>query len=173
MTPTSYQAPTRNDVAPKTVSQSTQSNLETASTTVAQLIANKGNVIFSVKAENTIKEAVILLREHRIGALVVLNDAGQLEGILSERDIVRKLADTPGQTLPQLVGDLMTKEVVTCSPSELVVTVLRNMTHGKFRHMPVIDQGKLCGIITIGDVVNYRLNELEYETLQMKQLIVG
>ena len=88
-------------------------------------------------------------------------------------DLVRKLADTPGQTLPQLVGDVMTKKVETCTGTEPLVSVLKRMTSGRFRHMPVMDAGKLAGMLTIGDVINYRLTELEHEALQLKQLIVG
>ncbi|MEQ3672907.1 MAG: CBS domain-containing protein, partial [Pseudophaeobacter sp.] len=71
------------------------------------------------------------------------------------------------------VGENMTAKVETCTPSDVLVTVLRRMNEGRFRHMPVVEDGKLCGMLTIGDVVNYRLNELEYEALQLKQMIVG
>lgn len=98
---------------------------------------------------------------------------GALVGILSERDIVRRLADTPGRTLPQRVEELMTPEVETCSPDESLVVVLRRMNDGRFRHMPVMEEGTLIGLISIGDVVNYRLTALEYEALKLKQLIVG
>ena len=98
---------------------------------------------------------------------------GVLQGILSERDIVRKLAETPGQTLPQTVEENMTTGVVTCSPSDELIDVLRRMNDGKFRHMPVLDGENLCGMVTIGDVVNHRLEELEHEALQLKQMIVG
>ena len=116
---------------------------------------------------------VQVLHDKRIGALIVVDDMGALAGILSERDIVRKLAETPGQTLPQTVAENMTKNVVTCSEDDMLIEVLRRMSEGKFRHMPVVNGGKLAGMITIGDVVNSRLNELEYEALQLKQLIVG
>ena len=92
---------------------------------------------------------------------------------LSERDIVRKLAETPGQTLPQTVAENMTRDVVTCGTQDTLVEVLRSMSEGRFRHMPVVEAGMLKGMVTIGDVVNYRLNELEHEALQLKQLIVG
>lgn len=174
MAPQSYQAPTRGDVEQNTtVSQSAESNLSSGSTTVAELLEKKGNLVFSVTAEDTIADVVVTLRDKRIGALLVVDENSNLQGILSERDIVRKLAETPGQTLPQKVSDLMTRVVVTCAPNDLLVTVLKNMTDGRFRHMPVVDNGKLCGMVTIGDVVGYRINELEYEALRMKQLIVG
>ncbi len=157
----------------KTVSQSTESNLSKDSATVGNLLRGKGNSVISIGPDDTIASAVTLLRDHRIGALVVVDDQGALQGILSERDIVRKLADTPGQTLPQTVAENMTHDVITCAPEETLVTVLRRMTKGRFRHMPVVEDERLCGMVTIGDVVNFRLTELEHEALQLKQMIVG
>ena len=172
--PISYQAPKRSDSLRKTTtSQSVKSNTATESTTVQKLLDYKGNTVFTIGAQNTIADAVIILRDKRIGALVVTDDGGAMQGILSERDIVRKLAETPGQTLPQTVEDNMTRRVVTCTPHDPLVSVLRRMTEGRFRHMPVVEDGQLVGIVTIGDVINHRLNELEHETLQLKQIIVG
>ena len=174
MPPSSYQAPTRGDRDEKTVSQSTETNLSSTTTTVETLLEKKGTMVFSVKPNQTIQDAVQVLSEKRIGALLVLDDRGTMHGILSERDIVRKMAETPGETLPQKVEDLMTQDVVTCKPSDALVTVLQKMTDGRFRHMPVIDDnGSVQGMVTIGDVVHYRLNEVEYEALKMKQMIVG
>ncbi len=172
--PTSYQAPMKGDDDKKSwVSQSKQTNMATEPGNVSKLLENKGDVIFSIRPDQTLHEAVIILKEKRVGALIVTDEAGELIGILSERDIVRKLAETPGQTLPQKVEDLMTKKVEVCAPDETLISVLARMTNGRFRHMPVKRDGKLCGIVTIGDVVHYRLNELEHEALQLKQMIVG
>ena len=172
--PATYQAPMRKDQEKsRTHSQSQSSNLKSSTATVAQVLDGKGNAVFSIKPDETLGAAVTLLRDKGVGALLVTDDAGDLVGILSERDIVRKLADTPGQTLPQLVGDVMTKNVETCTRTEPLVSVLKRMTSGRFRHMPVMDAGKLAGMLTIGDVINYRLTELEHEALQLKQLIVG
>jgi CBS domain-containing protein len=172
--PSSYQAPNRGDQAKKTShSQSVQSNISHETATVGQLISKKGGTTYTISSHDTLSTAVTVLRDRRIGALRVTGTGGTLEGILSERDIVRKLAETPGQTLPQTVGENMTSKVETCAPGDPLVTVLRRMNEGRFRHMPVIEDGKLCGMLTIGDVVNYRLNELEYEALQLKQMIVG
>ena len=172
--PTSYQAPMRGDASTeKTVSQSSDSNVARDTATVSKLLEGKGGDVISIRPQDTIAAAVTILRDKRIGALVVTDAGGALQGILSERDIVRKLAETPGQTLPQKVEDNMTREVMTCAPDENLVTVLRRMNEGRFRHLPVVDDGRLCGMVTIGDVVSYRLNELEYEALQLKQMIVG
>lgn len=172
--PASYQAPMRQDhIKDKTHSQSQASNLSSGTALVSHLMEGKGADVFSVRPSDTIGTAVDSLRDKRIGALVVTNEKGVLVGILSERDIVRKLAETPGRTLPQSVGDVMTKDVKTCAMSDPLISVLKTMTEGKFRHMPVVDDGTLRGVLTIGDVINYRLTELEHEALQLKQLIVG
>lgn len=174
MSPSSYQPPTRGDKADTTTySQTSGSNLAQSLTTVSKVLEAKGSDVVSVRPTDTIGTVVEVLRDRRIGAVLVTDAAGALVGILSERDIVRRMADTPGQTLPQSVSDLMTGQVQTCRPNEALIDVLKRMSEGRFRHMPVVDEAGLCGMITIGDVVNYRLRELEYEALQMKQMIVG
>ncbi|MEM9371361.1 MAG: CBS domain-containing protein [Pseudomonadota bacterium] len=172
--PFSYRSSNRGDASRnKTVSQSIDTNLAKGNGTVRKLLDGKGGDVFSIRSQDTIAVAVGILRDRRIGALLVTDQNGNLEGILSERDIVRKLAETPGQTLPQTVDENMTRDVVTCEPDDTLVTVLRRMTEGRFRHMPVVENGQLCGMVTIGDVVNFRLNELEHEALQLKQMVVG
>ncbi|MEM8699010.1 MAG: CBS domain-containing protein [Pseudomonadota bacterium] len=172
--PESYRPPLRQDKqSDRTYSQSTSSNFSADHATVDKVLGQKGGEVFSISPGETLGRAVEVLRDRRIGALLVTDETGQLAGILSERDIVRKLADTPGQTLPQLVQDVMTKEVVTCTRNETLIAVLKRMTAGRFRHMPVVDGTTLIGMVTIGDVINFRLTELEHEALQLKQLIVG
>ena len=172
--PVSYQAPMRGDKQRgSTVSQSTRSNMSAETATVRKLIAHKGEAIYRIRPEDTLGAAVEILRDRRIGALVVTDEAGSLIGILSERDIVRKLAETPGRTLPRKVGEVMTRSVEVCALDETLESVLRRMTRHRFRHMPVVENDALRGMVTIGDVVNFRLKELEHETLQLKQMIVG
>lgn len=172
--PTSYQAPMRQDAAdPRSHSQTASTNMAAGQALVSQVLATKGGTTYSIQPDQTLAEAVTVLRDKGIGALIVTDDSGALVGILSERDIVRKLAETPGQTLPQSVGDVMTRNVQTCDPSEPLISVLRRMTDGRFRHMPVVYNGALAGMLTIGDVIHFRLTELEHEALQLKQLIVG
>lgn len=176
LAPTSYQAPHKSDVEDKsTFTQTADSGLRAAGdgATVKTILDDKGNAVFSVQPQDTIRDATKIMKEKRIGALVVLDGEGFLVGILSERDIVRQLADTPGQTLAQSVADLMTKDPVTCDPGERVIDMMKRMSEGRFRHLPVIEDGAMAGMITIGDVVKHRLLELEYEALRMKQLIVG
>ncbi|MEM7319513.1 MAG: CBS domain-containing protein, partial [Pseudomonadota bacterium] len=126
MAPSSYQAPKRGDKADKTTySQSAESNLSHSLTTVSKLLKGKGEAIFSIRPNDKISDVVQILKEKHIGALVVTDQNGKLQGILSERDIVRRMAETPGQTLPQAVEDLMTKDVVTCTPEDLLNDVLK------------------------------------------------
>ena len=175
----SYQPKTRDSAThEKTSSQSIQTNMSAAQATVAHVLESKSDDMFWIAPEDTVGHAVEVLRDKKIGALMVKNPQGELVGILSDQaihqiDVVRRLADTPGHTLPQKVADLMSTEVKTTTPNESLVTVLRRMTDGRFRHMPVMQEGQLVGLISIGDVVNYRLTALEYEALQLKQLIVG
>ncbi|SFK60716.1 CBS domain-containing protein [Shimia haliotis] len=172
--PSSYQAPNRkSEEKQRTMSQTTTTNVSGETVTVQRVLDQKGGSVFAIRPQDTLGEAVKVLRDKRIGALVVTDANGSLVGILSERDIVRKLADTPGQTLPKRVEEIMTTEVQTCTPDEALVSVLKRMNDGKFRHMPVASDVGLAGMLTIGDLVNYRLTELEHEALQLKQLIVG
>lgn len=172
--PSSYQAPNRkSEEKTKTLSQTTSTNTAANSATVQSVLDQKGKDVFSIRPQDTLGQTVNVLKERRIGALLVTDANGTLLGILSERDIVRKLADTPGQTLPQKVEDIMTTQVQTCTPEDTLVDVLRRMSEGRFRHMPVKDDTGLVGMVTIGDVVNFRLTVLEHEALQLKQLIVG
>lgn len=173
--PASYQAPMRQDKIKKnkTLSQTQSTNLSSAKMTVGALLGTKGGGIISISPSDTLGRAVEILRDNGIGALVVTETDGTLCGILSERDIVRKLADTPGQTLPKLVEEIMVRKVVTCEPGDDLVSVLKRMRDGRFRHMPVVENEALVGMVTIGDVVNYRLAEVEHEALQLKQLVVG
>lgn len=169
----SYKPKTRGDADEATHSQSLETNLSVAQASVADVMSHKGGELFSIGPQNAVADAVTILTDKRVGALVVTDTEGKLAGILSERDIVRRLSETPGQTLPQRVDQLMSRQVETTRPDELLVSVLRRMNDGRFRHMPVLENDQLVGMISIGDVVNHRLTALEYEALKLKQLIVG
>ncbi|MBE9637900.1 CBS domain-containing protein [Salipiger mangrovisoli] len=172
--PASYKPHTRDDDEhERSHSQTVETNLSAAEATVRHVLDSKNGDLFWIQPHETIGKAVEVLRDQRIGALLVKDPQGELVGILSERDIVRRLADTPGRTLPQTVAELMTSKLETCTADETLVRILRRMTDGRFRHMPVLENGQLIGMISIGDVVNYRLTALEYEALKLKQLIVG
>lgn len=172
--PESYQSPMRKDAKSEdTHSQTLATNMATEAAKVHKILDLKGKTVFSIGPDETLHTAVTLLRDHKVGALIVTDASGKLVGILSERDVVRKLAETPGTTLPQKVADVMTRDVETCASDDTLESVLRRMTNGRFRHMPVDNGLGLEGMISIGDVVNYRLKQLEHEALQLKQLIVG
>ena len=119
---------------------------------VSTILATKGNKLISIAPEQPVREAVSLFAQHNIGAVIVLNQAGQLSGIISERDVARKILDME-DILSQPVRNLMTAEVVTCLPQDDLMSVAHVMTEQRFRHMPVIEGGALLGMISIGDVL--------------------
>lgn len=130
---------------------------------VANLLSTKGREVTTVEASSTVAEAVALLKEHRIGALVVTGDARPLAGILSERDVVRALADRGAAILDERVSGLMTAEVTTCTEATSVTDLMGLMTAHRVRHVPVVEDGQLVGMVSIGDVVKARFEELEGE----------
>jgi len=141
---------------------------------VRQIVKDKPNQkILSVSPSSQIHEAVKILSDNRIGALVVFDQNQNLNGILSERDIVRELGRKGPEALSGLVKDLMTSDVIACSPADTAVSVLEKMTSGRFRHMPVVESGKIVGLISIGDVVKARINEVEHENSALTEMIAG
>lgn len=140
--------------------------------TVSVIVANKGRKVVSVEANASLAEAVRLLAEKRIGAAVILGADRRLAGIISERDIVRVLAERGAAVLDELVSRTMTRKVESCNESETVSQIMQRMTEGKFRHMPVVDQGLVVGVVSIGDVVKYRLHEMERESTAMRDYIM-
>jgi CBS domain-containing protein len=130
---------------------------------VATVLKNKGRRIVTVHPESTIDAIVHRLKLERIGAVIVSTDGNTVAGILSERDIVRALAKNGAEALELKAKDLMTREVVTCRPEDTVQSVMIKMSHQRVRHLPVLDNGRLVGVISIGDVVKNRLEEVELE----------
>jgi CBS domain-containing protein len=126
---------------------------------VSTILATKGNKLITIAPEQSVREAVSLFVQHNIGALVVLNKEGAIEGIISERDVVRHLGDVVRQlaenedTLSLAVDQLMTSPVITCLPQDDVMSVASVMTERRFRHLPVVEDDALLGIISIGDVL--------------------
>lgn len=113
--------------------------------------------VYTVEPRDTIADTVDLLAEYGIGAIVVTRDGSTIEGIISERDIVRFLAHEQEGTLRIPVEDLMTHKVITCTPTDDVDTIIKTMIDGRFRHMPVVADGKLCGLVSLGDLAGARL----------------
>ena len=171
--PTNYAGPRRQQPKPKQVSQSVESKLSSQTSTVRDLLAQKGTDVITVAPSESLLSAVTLLREARLGAVVVMDEGDNVCGILSERDVIRILAGLESDLATATVGDLMTRQVKACAPDATLAGVLQAMTQNRFRHMPVIEHDRLAGIITIGDVVKHRLQELEQEKLGMQQVIVG
>jgi CBS domain-containing protein len=133
-----------------------------ATMTVRAILEIKGRYIHSVEADARLATAVKTLAERRIGAVLVMNGA-RLEGILSERDIVRVLADRGAAALDDTVGSVMTRNVVICHQDDSVGELMEQMTTGKFRHLPVLEHDRVVGLISIGDIVKSRLSEYEHE----------
>lgn len=129
---------------------------------IEHILHRKGREVATIAADATVADAVALLGERNIGALVV-TDGDRIAGILSERDVVRALAGRAG-VLDQVVSDLMTTDVTTCGPRATVDELMRLMTDRRVRHIPVVDEGALVGIVSIGDVVKSRIDELQTET---------
>ena len=116
-------------------------------------------------------EIATLLGSHRIGCIVVVDEEGKVAGIVSERDIVRAFARHGARALQLPLNDVMTRKVVSCGPKDTIANLMELMTTGKFRHLPVVDDDRLTGIVSIGDVVKSRLAELEYEQTALRDYI--
>jgi len=132
-------------------------------TFVAELIAKKGNEVATISQHRKVQDAVSMLKQHGIGALVVTGDTPPLAGIISERDIVRALATDGPSALDKPVSELMTSQVTSCELSSSITDLMGLMTANRIRHLPVIEENKLVGMVSIGDVVFARFNELESE----------
>ncbi len=140
---------------------------------VRDMLGQKGDKVATVRPDATVDTALHKLKLEGVGALVVSEDDQSVAGIISERDIVRGLPDHGAALLSMKVSELMTQAVKTCKPDDKIQDIMLEMTRSRFRHMPVVADGKLCGIISIGDVVKNRLEELETETHVLRDYIVG
>ncbi|MDF2232232.1 CBS domain-containing protein [Albimonas sp. CAU 1670] len=142
--------------------------------TVARILRQKGSSdVATIAPTRSVAEAAALLSEKRIGALVVSGDGSSVEGILSERDVVRWLGREGADCLRRVVADVMTAKVMSCTPADEVQEIMSRMTEGRFRHMPVLEDGRLAGVVSIGDVVKYRMSQLEHETEALADMIKG
>ena len=140
--------------------------------TVSIILAAKGREVVSVEPNATLSAAVALLAAKRIGAVLVLGVDHRIVGILSERDIVRALAERGAGALDEPVSRVMTRKVSTCTEGETIASIMERMTEGKFRHVPVVEQGKLVGMVSIGDVVKHRVAEMERDSAAMRDYIL-
>jgi CBS domain-containing protein len=138
---------------------------------ISDVMRSKGDLVVTISPDRTVRTLIGLLDEHRIGALVVSTDGTTIAGIVSERDVVRRLHRDGAAVLDQKVSDIMTAEVRTCAPEEDLEHIAGVMTEARVRHLPVVADGKLVAIISIGDVVKNRIDELQVERDQLVDYI--
>jgi len=137
---------------------------------IGQILKSKGRSVMTATPEDTIQEITLRLASRKIGAIVIL-DGGKVAGIISERDIIRLIAAHGSDALPMLAKDGMTRDVISCSRECTIDQVMDKMTKGRFRHVPVIEDGELAGIISIGDVVKHHTAEVESEVTAMRDYL--
>lgn len=140
---------------------------------VAAVLKRKGNNVVIIHPDRTISDAAHLLTTHRIGAVVVAEQDRQVRGIISERDIIHGIARHGQRVLDMPVTELMTREVLTCDPGDTMARIMGVMTDRRVRHLPVCEDGRLVGMISIGDVVKQRLNEAEVEVESLRDYVGG
>ena len=138
--------------------------------TVRAILDTKGHQVQSVEPGAKLADAIKILSERRIGAVLVMSQ-GRIEGILSERDIVRVLGERGAGVMEEPVNAVMTSKVISCGEKDTVSEIMETMTHGKFRHLPVVEDGKVVGLISIGDVVKWRVGEYEREQEALREYI--
>ncbi|HVZ09493.1 CBS domain-containing protein [Rhodopila sp.] len=142
-------------------------------TTVAAILKHKGYSVFTISPTALISEVAAILNEHRIGAVLVIDHANQLLGVVSERDIVRSLAANGARTLEMTAGQLMTRALHLAHPDTTVAEAMQMMTAGRFRHLPVVDHEALIGLVSIGDVVKARIMQQEATVESLTAYVTG
>jgi CBS domain-containing protein len=136
-----------------------------------QILREKGGQVYSVAESATLKEAAELLDQRKVGAMVILNEAGSVIGVISERDIVRAVARHGAAGLKQPVSDSMSRQVVTARPRETIEAAMDRMTDRRIRHLPVVEGGRLMGVVSIGDLVKWRIAEATAEVAAIRSYI--
>jgi len=139
---------------------------------ITEVLQRKGESVVTISPEQTVRELLVLLSEHRIGALVVSRDGLHIDGIVSERDVVRRLTED-ANVLDVTVSAIMTAGVHTCGPQDSVEDLMAAMTELRIRHVPVLVDDRMVGIVSIGDLVKHRLTELQAERDQLTTYITG
>ena len=140
---------------------------------VETILRGKGQTVATIRPDETVAAVVERLVSQNIGALVVSANGATVDGIISERDIVHGLADRGAGLMSLKVADVMTRNVITCDLADTVDQLMAEMTNRRIRHFPVVEDGRLCGIVSIGDVVKSRLDEVEYEARSLRSFIAG
>ena len=140
---------------------------------VAHILRQKGTSVVTVEPADSVQTIVDMLARHRIGAVVVVDPAGGIAGIVSERDVVRAMVGDVAGVVSMTAKDIMTAKVRTCSPTDSEAELMQMMTEGRIRHLPVVANGRVTGMISIGDVVKLRIESMEAEADQMKTYIAS
>ena len=140
---------------------------------VTHILKSKGSTVFTVRPEDSVQSIVDALARHRIGAVLVVDGAGGLLGIVSERDVVRAMAGNLAAVAGKSAADIMTEKVRTCAPGDTEADLMQLMTEHRIRHVPVVSDGRLAGMISIGDVVKHRIESMEREAEEMKTYIAS
>jgi CBS domain-containing protein len=140
---------------------------------VASILKSKGGRVVTMRPDASITSVIQRMKLERIGAIVISADGERIDGIVSERDIVYGLADQHRDLLALKVSDVMTRDVITCTPDDQIKQVMARMTHSRVRHVPVLDDGRLHGIVSIGDVVKNRLEEVELEATVLRDAYIA
>jgi CBS domain-containing protein len=138
---------------------------------VVTILKTKGREVLTATPDMSLTDIAGLLATHRIGCIVIVGDDGKVAGIVSERDIVREIARAGSKVLKEPVESCMTKTVITCREADTIDRLMAEMTSHRFRHMPVVERGRLVGLVSIGDVVRMRIAEAEMEAAAMRQYI--
>ena len=139
--------------------------------TVGKILMKKGAAVVSTSPDTLVSEAAKILVDKRIGLLVVVDGSGAIQGVVSERDVVRAVAEDPKRIVKKKVEQLLTKKVVACGPNSSAQDILETMKTQKFRHMPVVKQGKLMGVISIGDVLKHLIDEAKIDRKSLEVLV--
>ena len=135
---------------------------------IAQILKSKGRAVATARPDATLGEIIGKLAQKRIGAIVIVGDNGEVAGILSERDVIRRLGERGAEALQESASQSMTAAVITCQESSTLDELMELMTQGRFRHVPVIEDGALVGIVSIGDIVKNHIAEVEMEVTAMR-----
>ena len=140
---------------------------------VAAILKIKGRAVATVRTDATLQDVAEKLAKRKIGAMVIIGPGGRISGIVSERDVVRVIAEHGAKALAMSVSSVMTTDVITCSETDMIDDVMATMTERRFRHVPVVESGGLVGIVSIGDVVKHHIAEVELEASAMKSYLAA
>ncbi len=135
---------------------------------ISQILKAKGRAVATTRPDSTLSEVIGKLAQKKIGAIVIVGDNGEVVGILSERDVIRRLAEHGAAALKEPISESMTSSVISCQETSTLEEMMELMTQGRFRHVPVIEDGALVGIVSIGDIVKHHVAEVEMEVTAMR-----